>query len=126
VAHRAAESRAATSHQNALALQEVGLKHRILNSWPWSLSGFHVRVSATSAVELRMTSAARRDAPAFRWRAAVTTSDAGPQRSCAAAGSRSRRGCRECSGARVRLRGPDRAGVYSIAAESQRLLAPTQ
>src|SRR5438093_5403306 len=30
VAHRAAESRAATSHQNALALQEVELKHRIL------------------------------------------------------------------------------------------------
>src|SRR4029453_19296046 len=34
VAHRAAESRAATSHQNALALQQVELKHRILNSWP--------------------------------------------------------------------------------------------
>src|SRR5436190_16910010 len=33
VCHRAAESRAATSHQNALALQEVGLKHRVLNSW---------------------------------------------------------------------------------------------
>src|SRR5207244_10936433 len=80
VAHRAAESRAATSHQNALALQEVGLKHRILNSWPWPLAGFHVRVSATSAVELRMRSAARRDALAFRWRAALATSDVGPRR----------------------------------------------
>src|SRR5436190_15933787 len=80
VAHRTAESRAATSHQNALALQEVGLKHRILNSWPWPLAGFHVRVSATSAGELRMRSAARRDAPAFRWRAALATSDVGPRR----------------------------------------------
>jgi hypothetical protein len=48
VAHRAAESRAATSHQNALALQQVELKHRTLNSWPWPFADFQVRVSATS------------------------------------------------------------------------------
>src|SRR6185295_10406474 len=70
VAHRAAESRAATSHQNALALQQVELKHRILNSW--------VRGSATSVAGLRMRSPARRAAALFRRRAVAAASDVGP------------------------------------------------
>src|SRR4029453_10850544 len=78
VAHRAAESRAATSHQNALALQQVELKHRILNSWPWPLADFQVRVSATPVVGLRMRSSAHRGAALFPRRAVTAASDVGP------------------------------------------------